>query len=639
MSNLLDGINSPADLKHISEDRLAELAQEIRTYIIETVTKTGGHLGASLGVVELTIALHYLLDSPRDKICWDVGHQAYVHKVLTGRREALKTNRQLDGLSGFPTPKESPHDFFSVGHAGTAISQALGLAVARDIQKRNEHVVAVVGDGGLTAGLAYEGLNNAGQLKQPLLVILNDNEMSIAKNVGAISKYLNRILTAPLYNRMRDQIESQLDRVPRIKRLFKHTEESLKNIVVPGIVFEELGFRYFGPIDGHDVKNLLSTLRNVLKLSGPVLLHVITKKGKGYLPAATDPMRGHAVKAAKPRFLEKVEGAGESAARKDKVPSESYTKIFTKSLLKLASRDPRVVAITAAMPDGTGLLEFEKEFPNRFFDVGIAEQHAVTFAGALAKGGLKPVCAIYSTFMQRALDQVIHDVALQGLNVVFCMDRAGHVGEDGASHQGLFDMAFLSPVPGAVIAAPRDQAEMDQMLELGVNYDRPFFIRYPRADVPLHDPEEIESFEIGEGKLIQGGKEIAILTFGHTVTLALEVALRLKEAGLSPAVANMRFIKPLDKKLLRELAGFCSTFITLEEHVLAGGFGSQVLSAVADENLDHVKVKRFGLPDGFFEHGAREKVLERLGFDAGNITRVILDEYVSQPAFQPTYPR
>lgn len=633
---ILDSIHSPEDLKQVAEGKLPELAGEIRNYLIETVHKTGGHLGASLGAVELTIALHYVLSSPQDKICWDVGHQAYVHKLLTGRKEALLTNRQFGGLSGFPSPAESPHDQFQTGHAGTAISQALGLVVARELKGGDEHVVAVVGDGGLTAGLSFEGLNNAGHMKHPLLVILNDNEMSIAKNVGAISKYLNRIITAPLYNRVRAQVESQLERVPRLKRLFKHTEESLKNIVVPGIVFEELGFRYFGPLDGHDLGNLLTTLRNVLKLKGPVLLHLITQKGKGYLPAATDPMRGHAVKPPKPKLPEKVESATVHA-KKSVSSSISYTNIFTQALLNLARKDSRVIAITAAMPDGTGLLEFQKEFPDRFFDVGIAEQHAVTFSGALAKGGLKPVCAIYSTFMQRALDQIIHDVALQGLNVVFCMDRAGHVGEDGPTHQGLFDISFLSPIPGAVIAAPKDLAEMERMLELGVNYRGPFFIRYPRANVPF-DTSGPAAFTIGEGEMFKPGKEIALLATGQTVVLALDVAEKLSENGFDAAVANMRFIKPLDTGLIQKLCGEFRIVATLEEHILTGGFGQQVLAFIHQECAKDVAVKNFGLPEGFFEHGARERVLQKLGFDAERIAEALLNE-LNEPFHVPALPR
>jgi len=637
MAKLLDSIDSPEELKQLSKDQLPILAEEIRTYLIDTVTKTGGHLGASLGVVELTIALHYVLDSPKDKICWDVGHQAYVHKILTGRRVALQTNRQYKGLSGFPNPDESPHDFFSVGHAGTAISQALGLAVARDLFGTREHIVAVVGDGGLTAGLSYEGLNNAGHIKRPFLVILNDNKMSIAKNVGAISKYLNRIITAPLYNRLRHEVEEQLDRVPRIKRLFRRSEESLKNIFVPGIIFEELGFRYFGPLDGHDVKNIVVTLKNVTKLKGPVLLHVITEKGKGYLPAATDPCRGHAVKPAKSMIPEKIEDKKSDRLLKPK-KNVSYTEIFSRSIIKLARHDPRVVAITAAMPDGTGLIEFQKEFPDRFFDVGIAEQHAVTFSGALAKGGLKPVVAIYSTFMQRALDQVIHDVAMQRLNVVFCLDRAGHVGSDGASHQGLFDLSFLGPIPGAVLAGVKDEAEMDRMLELAITHNGPVFIRYPRGTCAFEESKERCKFKIGEGELEEEGEAVAILATGHTVELALEVAAKLKAQGFNPAVANMRFIKPLDTLLVKRLAESCRLLVTLEEHILSGGFGSQVLSYVNREGLRHITVKNFGLPEKFFEHGPPLQILAQHGFDSETIARSVVEELEpSRPVSTPHF--
>ncbi|MBI4372590.1 MAG: 1-deoxy-D-xylulose-5-phosphate synthase, partial [Candidatus Omnitrophica bacterium] len=462
--NYIHKINSPQDLKKIPLFQLPKVCAEYRSFLIETISKTGGHLGASLGAVELNVALHYLLDSPTDKICWDVGHQAYVHKMITGRRERLNTIRQAEGISGFPSPFESPHDQFIVGHACTGISQGLGLAAARDFRGGDERVVVVVGDGALTGGLAYEALNNAGHLGKRMLIVLNDNEMSISKNVGAISKYLNKIITNPLYNRIRAEVEKQLRHFPRLRKLADYGFESFKHLLVPGLIFEELGFRYFGPVDGHDVVGLVKTVDNILRLNDVCLLHIVTQKGKGYEFAEKDAERLHGVTPFNVKTGEKIKGPSES-----KTEGEiTYTQAFAQSIVQLAREDEKIVAITAAMPSGTGLDKFAKEFPNRFFDVGIAEQHAVTFAGALAKGGMKPVCAIYSTFLQRAQDQLIHDVALQKLNVTLCLDRAGLVGADGATHNGVFDISYLGHIPHTVIAAPKDSAEMFHMLKLGV---------------------------------------------------------------------------------------------------------------------------------------------------------------------------
>jgi len=482
MLQWIDKIHSPKDLKAIALEKLPAVAAEYRTFLIESVAKTGGHLGASLGALELNIALHYVLESPKDKICWDVGHQAYVHKMITGRRDRMDTLRKAGGLSGFPSPFENPHDHFIVGHAGTAISQALGLACARDLKKGNEKIVAVAGDGAITSGLSYEALNNAGHLKKNMLIVLNDNEMSIAKNVGGISKYLNKIITNPLYNRVRSEVEKQLDHFPRLRRLATNGLESMKHLFIPGILFEELGFRYFGPVDGHDVIGLVQTLRKILALKDCSLLHVITQKGKGCSYTEKDSEKGHGVTPFDVKTGEKIKGPTET--HKNKREALTYTKAFVNALSRIARERKDFVAITAAMPSGTGLVSFQKEFPDRFFDVGIAEQHAITFGSALAKGGVRAVCAIYSTFLQRSQDQLIHDVALQRLPMVLAMDRAGLVGADGATHNGVFDISYLGHIPNTVIAAPTSEAEMEHMLRLGLDYAHIFALRYPRGTVP-----------------------------------------------------------------------------------------------------------------------------------------------------------
>lgn len=620
MDSLLERIESPQDLKVLSVEELEGLAREIRAFLIQTVTRTGGHLGSSLGAVEITLALHYLLDSPRDKIVWDVSHQAYTHKILTGRRRLFHTLRQKGGVSGFTSPEESEHDHFTVAHASTGIAQALGLAVARDYRGGAEHVVAVVGDGSLTGGLAYEGLNNLGHLERRLVIILNDNKMSIAPNVGAMSRYLNRILTAPLFNRIRDAIRARVRGHRRVKNFLRHFEESLKNMLVPGILFEELGIRYFGPVDGHNLNDLIATLRNVLTLKDPCIVHCITQKGRGHEKAETAPDRLHGVAPQKP--VCEVTGLTEAK------PVLPFTKAFARSLIKLAERDREVVAITAAMPDGTGLAEFAKRFPDRCFDVGIAEQFAVCFAGALAKGGFKPVCAIYSTFLQRALDQLVHDVALQRANVTICMDRAGLVGVDGPTHQGLFDIGYLSSIPGSVIASPVTEGELYRCLELGVNYDGLFAIRYPKDDVALElEKPDPETFALGEGELLRDGSDLAILALGPMVGTALAVADRLSSDGLSAAVANMRFAKPLDRRLLAELAERYSALFTLEDHVLTGGFGARVLEHLERAGRHNVFVRRFGVADTFVEHATRKEQVELCGLTAESLAQAIASEW------------
>lgn len=612
-------IDSPHDLKKIPLSQVPKVCEEYRSFLVETIAKTGGHLGASLGAVELNVALHYVLDSPRDKICWDVGHQAYVHKMITGRRDRMSTIRQSGGLSGFPSPFESSHDQFIVAHACTAISQGLGLAVARDLKGGSEKIVVVVGDGGLTGGLAYEALNNAGQLGKRMLIILNDNEMSISRNVGAISKYLNKVITNPLYNRIRAEVERQLRHFPRVRKLADYTLENLKHLMVPGLMFEELGFRYFGPVDGHDVVALVRTIQNVVNLDQLCLLHIVTQKGKGYEFAEKDEEKLHGVTPFNIITGEKMKGPSE-AKFKDEM---TYTQAFGKAILKLAREDKRVIAITAAMASGTGLVEFAKEFPDRFFDVGIAEQHAVTFAGALAKGGLKPVCAIYSTFLQRAQDQLIHDVSLQRLNLTLCMDRAGLVGADGATHNGVFDISYLGHIPRTVIAAPRDDVELYHMLKLGIEYPYIFAMRYPRATIPSGVKAPTGLFQIGEGEVLRQGSDVAIFTLGSMVAPSLKAAELLARDGVEAMVCNLRFAQPLDEGLVLEAIAKTAHVFTVEEHVLSGGFGAKVLEFMERKGLDGCSVKRIGLPDDFIEHGSREKLLDEYGLSGEKIAHTI----------------
>lgn len=629
MYQWIEKIHSPEDLKKIPLQKLPEVAEEYRRHLIESVAQTGGHLGASLGALELNIALHYVLNSPTDKICWDVGHQAYIHKMITGRRERMPTLRQHHGLSGFPSQFESPHDQFIVGHAGTAISQALGLVCARDLQGGTERVVAVAGDGALTAGLAYEALNNAGHLKKDLLVVLNDNEMSISKNVGAISKYLNKVITNPLYNRVRSEVEKQLDRFPRLRRFATASMEGMKHLLVPGIIFEELGYRYFGPVDGHDVVSLVETLRKVLSLRECCLLHIITEKGRGCEFAAKDAERLHGVTPFDIKTGEKIKAPTDSGSAKKE--GQPYTKVFVNSLIKQARKDSKIAAITAAMPSGTGLTAFQKEFPDRFFDVGIAEQHAVTFAGAMAKGGMKPICAIYSTFLQRSQDQLIHDVALQRLPLVLALDRAGLVGADGATHNGVFDISYLGHIPHAVIAAPVDEFEMDQMLELAFQYPHIFAVRFPRGNVPLiFEDFPKRNFTIGQGEILREGEDVTFLALGTMVETALKAQILLQKEGVAARVINMRFARPLDGQLIRLAMEKSRIVYTLEEHVFTGGFGSKVLEWLEHNEGFLTPVKRLALPDEFIEHGNRDVILDQFGLSPEKVRDRVLTDLKSK---------
>jgi 1-deoxy-D-xylulose-5-phosphate synthase len=613
---LLDQISSPRDLKKLSIPELVALAREIRRTVISVVSKTGGHLAPSLGVVELSIALHYVFDFKVDRLVWDVGHQCYPHKLLTGRRRQFSTLRQWQGISGFPKREESPYDHFGTGHASTSISAALGMAAGRDLRGEKYGVIAVIGDGALTGGLALEGLNQAGHMGRDLIVVLNDNKMSISKNVGALTGYLARILTAPLYNRLRDEIWDLLGKLPRrearrMRRLASYLEESLKGLFVPGTLFEELGYRYIGPIDGHNCAQLIRTLRDVRGLSGPVLVHVVTKKGKGYPPAEEDAPLFHGVPS-----LDKLTGYPAPSRG-----APSYTQVFGKSLVELGAKNQRVVAITAAMPDGTGLSYFAKAFPDRFFDVGIAEQHAVTFAAGLAARGLRPVVAIYSTFLQRAIDQVIHDVCLQKLPLVFAIDRAGLVGADGPTHHGFFDLSYLRMIPNITVIAPKDEAELRHALYTALQIDDgPVAIRYPRAKGTGTDlTAPYRALPLGRAELIREGEDLAILAAGTMVRPSLEAADILEREGRSVAVVNARYIKPLDGELFCRLAKQTGAVLTVEENVIPGGFGDGVSQVLRGGGCSGVALRRLGLPDRFIEHGPQSVLLEREGLSPAGI--------------------
>ena len=610
----LEKVQSPAYLKKLEIRELPKVAEEIRRRIIEVISCTGGHLASNLGTVELTLGLHYCLDLPEDKIIWDVGHQCYAHKILTGRNEKFSSLRQYQGLSGFPNPEESIYDVFTTGHSGTAISLALGLATS------NPHirVVAVIGDGSLSNGLCFEGLNNAGQLKPNLLVILNTNEMSIAPNAGALSIYLNKIISLPIYNRFRAAVENLLKtRIPRGQRLLKimdKFEGAIKGLFVPGIFFEELGFRYFGPLDGHNLETLIPALKNILRIPGPRLLHIVTVKGKGYPPAEKEPVRFHS---ALPFDID----TGQSLREAPEV--KTYTEVFSRKLVELGKDNSKIVAITAAMPEGTGLDKFRDAYPERFFDVGIAESHAVCFAAGLARGGLRPVVGIYSTFLQRAYDQIIEEVALQNLNLVLSIDRAGIVGADGATHQGVFDIVYLRHIPKLVIMAPKDGRELEEMLEFALNLDKPTAIRYPKAQLPVtRYPLPVTQLQLGKAEILREGKDVTIIALGTMVLPSLEAANLLEKEGIFCSVINARFIKPLDTELLNKIKA--KIIFTVEEGASSGGFGSAVQEAL------NRPVYRIGLPDEFISHGSRDVLLEQYGLTPEGIAKKIIEELRDQ---------
>jgi 1-deoxy-D-xylulose-5-phosphate synthase len=614
--SILESINSPDDLKKLSASQLPAVAAELRSTIIETCARNGGHLAPSLGVVELTIALHRVFSTPSDKIVWDVGHQAYAHKILTGRRDLFGTLRTLNGISGFPKRGESPHDAFDVGHSSTSISTATGYAAARDLDGRKNKVLAVIGDGSMTGGLAYEAMNHAGHLDKDLIVILNDNEMSIAENVGALSNFLSRTSSSEFVHRFKKDVESFLKRVDvgkGVLHVARKIEDSFKGFFTPGMLFEAFGFNYIGPIDGHDLPMLIDTLENVKKLNDAVFVHVLTKKGKGYKPAEDNPSLFHGVGPFDIGTGKVIKGKGGAA---------SYTAIFGSALCRLAAEDERITAITAAMPDGTGLSAFAKEFPARFFDVGIAEQHGVTFAAGLAAEGLRPVFAVYSTFLQRAYDQVFHDVCLQNLPVTFALDRCGVVGSDGPTHHGAFDLSYLRHLPNMTLMAPKDENELQHMLATAIELGQPAAIRYPRGNgygVPLD--QTLKPLPIGKAEVLREGSDGILLALGSMVVPALEAAALLEEQnGIRLTVVNARFVKPLDAALILELAGKCGILITIEENALQGGFGTAVLELLEEHDLSGTPVLRLGYPDSYIPQGEQHELRTMLGLDPAGIS-------------------
>ena len=616
---ILDKVNNVQELRTLPQAELPTLAEELRQEIITVVSKTGGHLASSLGVVDLTIALHYAFDTPNDRIVWDVGHQAYAHKILTGRRTRFSTLRQYGGISGFPKREESLCDHFDVGHASTSISAATGMISARDIKGEDFRVIAVIGDGSISAGLAFEGMNQAGHLKKNLIVILNDNEMSISPNVGALSSYLSRKMTGHFYTKLRQDAKHFLQGIPRVGEsmfnLAKKAEDSLKGLMVPGMLFEDLGFQYLGPLDGHNIDQLLQAFENIKDYPWPVLVHVITRKGKGCEFAECNPSQFHGTPPFDP-------ATGKVVSKKQ--PIMSYTEVFGQTMIKLAEDNDKIVAISAAMSEGTGLDLFAEEFPDRFFDVGIAESHGVTFACGLAVEGMHPVAAIYSTFLQRAYDQVVHDLCLQNLPVTLALDRAGLVGEDGPTHHGVFDIAYLRHIPNITVMAPKDENELQHMIKTAVEYEGPTAVRYPRGiglGVPMD--QELKTLSIGKADLIRDGRDAAIIAIGTMVAPSIEAAERLSKEGISVAVINARFIKPLDEDMILSAAKKTGRIVTVEEHALMGGFGSAVLECLDAHGVTGIKTHRIGLPDTYIEHGTQAVLRQKYGLDADGIYRSV----------------
>ena len=613
--SVLARVNVPSDIRRLDLAELNRLAGEIRTQMIDTVSRCGGHLAPSLGTVELTLALHRVFDTPKDKLIWDVGHQAYAHKIITGRKDRFHTLRQKGGISGFPKREESPYDVFNVGHSSTSISAATGIAEARCLRGEDYKIVVVIGDGSMTAGMAYEGLNWAGDRKKDLVIVLNDNEMSISPNVGAMSSYLNRIMTGQTVTKLKSEFKHFLKTIPSIGdqmvRFTRQLEESLKALIVPGALFEELGFNYVGPLEGHRLDHLIKNLENVRKMDGPVLVHVLTRKGKGYPFAEQDPSRFHGIA---PFCVE----TGEAAAKDSAIPT--YTQVFGQTMVRLGRANPKVVAITAAMCDGTGLDRFAKEFPDRFYDVGIAEQHGVTFAAGLATEGFIPVVAIYSTFMQRAYDQIIHDVCLQNLPVVLALDRGGFVGDDGPTHHGLFDYAYIRSVPNIIAMAPKDENELQHMLKTATECRSPVSVRYPRGQgVGANMDETPRDIPVGRGEILCDGSDLAIVAIGSTVWPAMAAARKLRQEGIGIRVINARFIKPLDGELLCRTANDLKKIITVEENVLMGGFGSALLELFEQEGIRDVRVRRLGIADEFAAHATQAELRSQYGIDEAGI--------------------
>ena len=615
---MLEKINSAEDIKKLNTEEQKKLAEEIRKYILEVVSKNGGHLASNLGVVELTIALHTVFDLPKDKVVWDVGHQTYVHKIITGRREELKNIRKLNGIAGFPKTNECEADCFNTGHSSTSISAALGMARARDIKKENNHVLAVIGDGALTGGMALEALNDAGCSKAKLTVILNDNEMSISKNIGGINMLLSKLRTRRTYTKSNISGKKIISKIPVIGKptvkIVQRMKRSIKQLVIPKMFFEDIGFRYLGPVDGHNIAELERMLKISKELDGPVLLHVLTKKGKGYKIAEENPDKFHATG---PFDIE--------TGKPKKAKGDDYSKIFGNKLVELAKKDNRIVAITASMKDGTGLGKFQKEFPDRFFDIGIAEQHALGLAAGMAKDGVIPVVPIYSSFYQRAYDQVIHDIALQNLPVVMCVDRAGIVGADGETHQGQFDMSFFRLVPNLTIMAPKNFKELEDMLEFAVNLNKPVVIRYPRGGQGKEEIESNEKIELGKAEILKQGNDITILAIGKTVEKAQIVAKMLEKENISAEVINARFLKPLDKETIKASIEKTRRIITLEDGTIINGLGTAAKELIVDENLENIEVRNYAYPDNFIQHGTVDELEKLYGQDAESIANDIVN--------------
>ncbi|MCX5666492.1 MAG: 1-deoxy-D-xylulose-5-phosphate synthase [Candidatus Omnitrophica bacterium] len=631
MSRIIDTVNSPADLRKLKLVDLPVLAKEIRQEMLSTVSKTGGHLSSSLGAVELAIAIHYSFDTPRDRVLWDVGHQAYAHKILTGRAKYFSTLRQLGGLSGFPNKDEAgEYDIFTCGHSSTSISTGLGLVMASDLDKDGRKVIAVIGDAALAGGMAFEALNHVGHSKKRMIVILNDNELSITKSVGALSRYLNRIITNPAYNKIRSDVERVLMRIPRFGfrayRAARKLEEGLKNLLIPGMLFEELGFRYFGPIDGHNTAQMITVFKNLVALDEPILIHVITKKGKGYKFSEERPSEFHSTG---PFDIE-------TGVPVKKAAKETFTEAFGDKIFELGKQNEKIAGVTAAMIDGTGFDKFAKNFPRRFYDVGISEEHAVGLSAGLARGGYRPVVAIYSTFLQRAYDQIIHDVCLQELPVVFCLDRAGLVGEDGPTHHGVFDIAYTRHIPNLIVMAPKDPDELKVMLAYAVQQNKPVAMRFPRGALPTLTNDasliyakhglETEPVKTGKSEIIKEGKDLAIIAIGSMVSTAVEVSAILLKKRVDATVVNARFVTPIDGQMLEKICASCKRIVTIEEGVLEGGFGSAVLEFIEAENIKGIRVKRFGLPDRFIEHGKRDELFKKYNLTPDAICDVIMRE-------------
>lgn len=620
---MLDRINGPQDIKGLNKAELELLAQEIRGFLIEKISTTGGHLASNLGVVELTMAMYLTFDLPEDKIIWDVGHQSYTHKILSGRKAEFDELRQYKGMSGFPKTKESPCDAFNTGHSSTSISAGLGMAQGRDIQGKNFSIVSVIGDGALTGGMAYEALNNAARLKKNFIIILNDNNMSISENVGGMSKYLSSIRTGVSYNDLKKSITSILEKIPvlgeKVIDKISRTKQGIKQLIIPGMLFENMGLTYLGPVDGHDIKQLCKVLHEARKLDHAVIIHVMTKKGKGYRPAEKNPSRFHGVD---PFDI------NSGRCRKEKI-YPSYTDVFSKELCRLAEKNPKIVAVTAAMPDGTGLNRFGQQYPARFFDVGIAEEHAVTSAAGMAATGLKPVVAVYSSFLQRAYDQIVHDVCLQNLPVVFAVDRAGLVGSDGETHQGIFDLSYLTSIPNMCVLAPKNLWEFRKELAFAMEYDGPIALRYPRGEAYRGLKEFDSPVEYGKGEVIYQGSSIALLAVGSMVSTAEHIREKLMADGLNCTLANARFIKPIDFELVDRLAREHELLVTLEENVLQGGFGLAV-TAYIHRYYPQVEALNIALPDAYVEHGNVSILREDLGIDSDSIIKVVKAHYLKE---------